>query len=101
MNDDVQPLFPVPSCVLFGRRRATAKSLQDKVRAYSGDLPERDVCESIADASLQVMENARKPVEGQFKGGSTYRKLRSSEERLIESWRAPAFLCRPFRTMLY
>ena len=24
MNDDVQPLFPVPSCVLFGRKRATS-----------------------------------------------------------------------------
>jgi hypothetical protein len=39
MNDDVQPLFPVPSCVLFGRRRATAKALPDTVRAYSGQLP--------------------------------------------------------------
>ena len=36
MDDDVQPLFPVPSCVVFGRRRATAKALPDTVRAYSG-----------------------------------------------------------------
>ncbi len=49
MDDDVQPLFPVPSCVIFGRRRATAKALPDKVRAYSGLLPMRDASESVAD----------------------------------------------------
>ena len=31
MNDDVQPLFPVPSCVVFGRRRATSRPMPDKV----------------------------------------------------------------------
>ena len=32
MNDDVQPLFPVPSCVLFGRKRATSVPVPDEVR---------------------------------------------------------------------
>jgi hypothetical protein len=74
MNDDVQPLFPVPSCVVFGRRRATAKALPDKVRAYSGQLPMRDASEAQADAALTVRENAPKPAEAQFRGGSPYRR---------------------------
>ena len=74
MDDDVQPLFPVPSCVVFGRRRATAKLLPDKVRAYSGQLPTRDASESIADEYLTVEEEALRPAEGQFQGGSPYRK---------------------------
>ena len=49
MDDDVQPLFPVPSCVAFGRRRATAKALPEKVRAYSGQLPMRDASEVQAE----------------------------------------------------
>jgi predicted RNA methylase len=69
MNDDVQPLFPVPSCVLFGRRRATAKALPDTVRAYSGQLPMRDASEIQADAALKVRKNAPKPAEGRFQGG--------------------------------
>ena len=78
MDDDVQPLFPVPSCVVFGRRRATAKALPDKVRAYSGQLPMRDASEAVADASLTVRENAPKPAEGRFTGGSAYRKIISA-----------------------
>jgi hypothetical protein len=73
MDDSVQPLFPVPSCVVFGRRRATSRALPDKVRAYSGTLPFRDAPEAIADESLKVSQNVPKPAEGQFKGGSAYR----------------------------
>ena len=74
MDDDVQPLFPVPSCVVFGRRRATSKVFPDTVRAYSGQLPARDATEAAADAVLTARENAPKPAEGQFTGGSAYRK---------------------------
>ncbi len=88
MNDDVQPLFPVPSCVLFGRRRATAKALPDTVRAYSGQLPMRDASEAMADAALTVHENAPKPAEGQFKGGSPYRKSFRQGATLV-----PRMLC--------
>lgn len=73
MDDGVQPLFPVPSCVVFGRRRATAKKMPDTVRAYSGTLPYRDAPEAIADKRLTVEEGADKPAEGVFKGGSAYR----------------------------
>ena len=88
MDDDVQPLFPVPSCVVFGRRRATAKILPDTVRAYSGQLPARDASEAVADACLTVRENAPKPAEGRFKGGSVYRKSFRQGATLV-----PRMLC--------
>src|SRR5256886_1292024 len=37
-----------------------------------GTLPFRDAPEGVADKSLTVSEDALKPVEGQFKGGSAY-----------------------------
>ena len=88
MDDDVQPLFPVPSCVVFGRRRATAKALPDKVRAYSGQLPMRDASEVRCGPSLTVRENAPKPAEGRFTGGSTYRKTFRQGATLV-----PRMLC--------
>ena len=88
MNDDVLPLFPVPSCVVFGRRRAVAKTLPDTVRAYSGQLPMRDASEITADASLTVQENAPKPAAGRFTGGSPYRKSFRQGATLV-----PRMLC--------
>lgn len=88
MDDDVQPLFPVPSCVVFGRRRATAKSLPETVTAYSGQLPERDASEAVADACLIVTKNAPRPAEGKFKGGSAYRKSFRQGATLV-----PRMLC--------
>jgi hypothetical protein len=75
MDDSVQPLFPVPSSVVFGRRRATAKPLPDIVRAYSGALPFRDSPEEVADAHLKVTEGAPALEVAQSKGGSVYRSL--------------------------
>ena len=60
MNDDVQPLFPVPSCVVFGRRRATAKALPDTVRAYSGQLPMRDASEVNCRRSVDGTRRTRR-----------------------------------------
>ncbi len=88
MDDDVQPLFPVPSCVVFGRRRATSKALPDTVRAFSGQLPARDASETVADATLTVRENAPKPAAGRFKGGSVYRKSFRQGATLV-----PRMLC--------
>lgn len=73
MDDSVQPLFPVPSCVLFGRRRATPHAVPNQVRAYSGDLPYRDAPEAVADANLRVTEGAPALTAGTFAGGSDYR----------------------------
>jgi hypothetical protein len=88
MDDSVQPLFPVPSCVAFGRRRAQAKAMPDRVRAYSGTLPFRDAPEEIADNRLTVTENAPKPKEGVFHGGSTYRNAFRQGATLV-----PRMLC--------
>lgn len=73
MDESVTPLFPVPSCVVFGRKRAIGKGVPDKVRAYSGWLPLRDAPEEIADARLEVREGVAAPQAGKFSGGSPYR----------------------------
>ncbi|MEQ1889116.1 MAG: N-6 DNA methylase [Alphaproteobacteria bacterium] len=88
MDDSVQPLFPVPSCVVFGRRRNTAQPLPATVRAYSGTLSFRDAPEPIADALLQVTEGAPAQSVGTFEGGSDYRKLFKNGATLV-----PRMLC--------
>ena len=88
MDESVVPLFPVPSCVVFGRRRGTAKSLPDTVRAYSGALPMRDAPEAMADARLRVTERAPALTVGAFDGGSEYRKAFRQGATLV-----PRMLC--------
>ena len=88
MDDSVQPLFPVPSCVVFGRRRATSKTLPDKVRAYSGALPFRDAPEEIADKELKVQEDAPALSVANFEGGSPYRTMFRQGATLV-----PRMLC--------
>lgn len=73
MDDGVTPLFPVPSCALFGRKRAIAKPTPDTVRAFAGSLPLRDAPEEVADKRLTVSEGAIAPQAGTFQGGSPYR----------------------------
>ena len=73
MDDGVQPLFTVPSCVMFGRRRATARAFPATVRAFRGTLPFRDAPETVADSRLTVSENTPVPAVGEFAGGSLYR----------------------------
>ncbi len=74
MDDSVTPLFPVPSCAVFGRKRAIGKMMPDTVRAYSGWLPLRDASEEVADARLKVMERVPAPSTGSQEQGSPYRK---------------------------
>ncbi len=73
MSDAVQPLFPVPSCVVFGRRRAVARAMPNIVHAYSGMLPFRDAPESIADRYLSLNDSAPAPAVARHEGGSVYR----------------------------
>ena len=73
MNDGVQPLFPVPSCAVFGRRRATAKAMPDTVHAYTGILPFRDAPESVADQHLSLNDAAPALAVARSEGGSVYR----------------------------
>ena len=51
---EVQPLFPVPSCVLFASVHGGAlpAPLPDRVAAFTGALPRRDADASEADANL-------------------------------------------------
>jgi hypothetical protein len=75
MDERVQPLFPVPACVVFGRKRAVAQAMPLIVRAYAGNLPMRDAPEAIANARLQVTEGPMLLAEAQRGGGSSYRTL--------------------------
>jgi hypothetical protein len=88
MDDSVQPLFPVPSCVVFGRRRATSMPLPNKVRAHSGTLPFRDAPEEIADRRLQVRKGAPALEIAAFEGGSPYRTIFRQGATLV-----PRMLC--------
>jgi len=53
--DGVEPLFPVPACVLFGRRRATATRTPEKVLKFSGRLPMRDASAEMAGPRLKTV----------------------------------------------
>jgi hypothetical protein len=88
MDDSVQPLFPVPSCVVFGRRLAAARPLPQTVRAYSGTLPCRDASEAVADRRLTVTEGAPALSVSGSDGGSSYRKLFRNGATLV-----PRVLC--------
>ena len=53
LSDDVQPLFPVPSCVLFGNSGdGEGPRLPAMVLAASGTLPKRDASRGEADSTL-------------------------------------------------
>jgi SAM-dependent methyltransferase len=59
--DEVEPLFPVPACVLFGRRRATGRRVPETMARYAGRLPLRDASEEMADAKLRITSGAAPP----------------------------------------
>jgi type I restriction-modification system DNA methylase subunit len=88
MDDGVQPLFPVPSCVVFGRRRAVSHTMPETVRTYRGTLPLRDATQEIADERLVMLEGQPRPAEGQFTGGSVYRSAFRQGATLV-----PRMLC--------
>lgn len=63
LGDDVQPLFPVPSCVLFARDQEAAGPLPATVRQATGELPRRNATETEADKHL-VWRDAPWPAIG-------------------------------------
>jgi hypothetical protein len=74
-SDDVQPLFPVPSCVLIGELRSiggTAGVLPETVKAASGRLPRRDASKEEAEKSLTWREIPWPRISDE-EGGSPYR----------------------------
>lgn len=88
MDESVQPLFPVPSCAVFGRRRALPAPLPDTVRAHSGSLPLRDAPDEVATRHLTVQEGAAALTVGRFTGGSAYRRAFRQGATLV-----PRMLC--------
>lgn len=88
MDDSVTPLFPVPSCVVFGRKRAIGKAMPDTVTAFSGWLPLRDASEQIADERLTESKDVPAPQVGEFIGGSVYREAFKQGAILV-----PRMLC--------
>jgi hypothetical protein len=72
MDDGVQPLFPVPSCVTFARRRAVSSPVPDTVTFYAGTLPNRDATEKSAD-KRQKLKRSPRPSAARTNGGSSYR----------------------------
>lgn len=73
MDESVVPLFPVPSCAVFGRKRAIAQAMPREVRTYCGILPLRDASEETADRALTVRNAVQAPSVAQASGGSEYR----------------------------
>jgi hypothetical protein len=73
MDAGVQPLFPVPACAVFGRKRASGTPMPSNVRAYQGNLPVRDASEEVADDCLTVVEGPMQLGTAQRAGGSVYR----------------------------
>jgi len=71
MDEDVQPLFPVPSCVLIAEA-AEPGALPTTVDAAFGQLNRRDASPPEADRYLR-WEIRPWPAEVEFKGGSPYR----------------------------
>ena len=72
----VQPLFPVPSCVLFAEVQdaSSAASLPAQVQAFAGTLPRRNASAQEADAHLSAT-TAPWPAEASNQDGSPYRSV--------------------------
>jgi methylase of polypeptide subunit release factors len=77
---DVQPLFPVPSCVLFAKRSRLTAPLPAVVRAFSGFLPRRDANQNEASTNLSERSEPwpaddgagpSSPYRERFKNGAT------------------------------
>ena len=76
---DVQPLFPVPSCVLFAQGEALPRRLPAKVLRHAGDLPMRDATPEMADAHLTCWQEdwpadtgvSASPYREKFRQGAT------------------------------
>ena len=76
---DVQPLFPVPACVLFAEGSDLPRKLPVKITRHRGHLPMRDASPDMADRALTAWEEdwpadtgvAASPYREKFKQGAT------------------------------
>ena len=72
LPDAVQPLFPVPSCVLFAERGGTRGARDATVREAAGALPRRDASTTEADVAL-TWQQAQWPTASAGANESPYR----------------------------
>ena len=87
-NQEIQPLFRVPTCVLFARRtHALATRVPSRVTAFVGNLPFKDAPEELADRYITVFD-APAPSEVSFAAASPYRERFRQGATLV-----PRMLC--------
>ena len=87
-NQEIQPLFRVPTCVLFARRtHALARRTPSRVTAFVGRLPFKDAPEEVADRHVTVFD-APAPSEVSFAARSPYRERFRQGATLV-----PRMLC--------
>ncbi len=72
MPADLQPLFPVPSCVIFAERAKVPSTLPSAVRVFTGQLPRRDANPDQAARALTETEGPW-PGDDGARIGSPYR----------------------------
>ncbi len=72
-DESVQPLFPVPSCVIIAERGATG-ARPETVAAFSGTLPKRDANSEEAEAALS-REVVPWPETGKQEGRAPYQRV--------------------------
>lgn len=79
-NQDIQPLFRVPTCVLFATRGSTAKPIPTQVLAFAGRPPRKDASEAeieghvrtfFTDAPGVVSYAMGSPYRDRFRNGAT------------------------------
>lgn len=63
-DSDVQPVFDIPSCVLFAHRDVRVVALPSSVRAYHGRLPSRDAHPQDARRHLSSSVEPWPPIAG-------------------------------------
>lgn len=87
-NQEIQPLFRVPTCVVFARRtHALARRTPSRVTAFVGRLPFKDAPEEVADRHLTVFD-APAPSEVSYEARSAYRERFHQGATLV-----PRMLC--------
>ncbi|MFQ5785764.1 MAG: N-6 DNA methylase [Alphaproteobacteria bacterium] len=69
-DENLQPLFPVPSCAIFARRGAVGER-PGSIKAFTGTLPRRDASPEEARAALS-QHNVEWPAEGEAPRTSAY-----------------------------
>lgn len=70
---EVEPLFRVPSCVLFGERSKLIQPLPSKILQFRGHLPRRDASPEEAERALKVATVRWPTAQGKSDTGSLYR----------------------------